>query len=246
MAKAHKTLEHPLIGICSRPDEHPTHSVIDTHYSDAVRRAGGIPVALPFGYEAAELAEEIVERLDGLLLTGGGDIAPESFGGTPYAPHCTADIAYLSAERDVFEEAVARAAWDQDLPCLGICRGMQVMNVTLGGTLVRDVSELGGQKLVHSCYGRGCETIHDVAVEEGTQLADSVGAGQLPVNSMQHQAICGPAEGARISSWSTDGVIESFEFAARRFYLGVQWHPEWMESMAPLFEAFVAAARTSA
>ena len=130
MAKAHKTLEHPLIGICSRPDEHPTHSVIDTHYSDAVRRAGGIPVALPFGYEAAELAEEIVERLDGLLLTGGGDIAPESFGGTPYAPHCTADIAYLSAERDVFEEAVARAAWDEDVPCRGLCRGVQGRTAT--------------------------------------------------------------------------------------------------------------------
>lgn len=240
----HRKDRRPIIGICSRPgNDNADLSVIDTHYSNAILRAGGIPVSLPHGFEPAAIAEEIVTQIDGLLLTGGGDIAPESFGGHPYADGCVASISYLSVERDVFEWAAAKAAWTQGVPCFGICRGMQVMNVTLGGTIVRDISELGGGRLDHACFGRGSDLVHKVSIEEGSRLADSLDAGEFSVNSMHHQAVCDAAVGSKITAWATDGTPEGLEFPGHPFYMGVQWHPEWLPSMAPLFEAFVRACK---
>lgn len=235
----------PLIGICSRPseagDEHQ--SWINTRYADAVQDAGGIPVALPHGFGVAGMAEEIMERIDGLLLTGGGDISPESFGGRPYAEGCIARISFMSAARDVFEWAAAKAAWNLDLPCLGICRGMQVMNVSFGGTLVRDISELGGGRIDHAQFERGDDIIHQVRIERGTRLAEILGGEEFPVNSMHHQAISAPAKGGRIVAWAPDGTPEGIEFAERTFFIGVQWHPEQLGTMPQLFRAFIDAAR---
>ena len=234
----------PLIGICSRPGYNGEHiNVISTYYADSVQRAGGLPVALPYGFGVASMAAEIVDRIDGLLLTGGGDIAPGSFGGSPYAEGCVARIAFMSAERDVFEWAATRAAWETDLPCLGICRGMQVMNASFGGTLVRDISELGEGHIDHAQFERGTEIIHEVFVERGTQLRTILGQDTIPVNSMHHQAIKDIADGFRVSAWSTDGVAEGIEHPGRSFFVGVQWHPEQLENTPQLFEAFVNAAR---
>lgn len=233
----------PLIGICSRPgytDENV--SAINTSYADAVQDAGGIPVALPHGFGVAAMASEIVERLDGLLLTGGGDITPDGFGGSPYAVGCRANISYLSAERDVFEWAAVLAAWEQDLPCLGICRGMQVMNVSFGGTIVRDISELGNDRIDHACFFRGTEVIHEVSIEPDTILSQILGVEKLGVNSMHHQAVKDPAPGSRISAWATDGTPEGLEFPERAFFVGVQWHPEQILNTPQLFEAFIDAA----
>lgn len=246
---AHQAAEHkkrPLIGICSRPsyvagDDNV--SAISTFYADAVQDGGGIPVALPHGFGVANIANEIVERIDGLLLTGGGDISPDAFGGKPYEDGCVAKISFLSAERDVFEWAAVRAAWKIDLPCLGICRGMQVMNVSFGGTLVRDISELGGGRINHACFERGSEPIHDVRIERGTQLHSILGCEQLSVNSMHHQAVSTAAKGARITAWAPDGTPEGLEFPERTFFVGVQWHPEQILNTPQLFEAFVDAAR---
>lgn len=234
----------PLIGICSRPGYQDADiSAIGTHYADAVQDAGGIPIALPFGFVVAGMADKIIDRIDGLLLTGGGDIAPSSFGGKPYAEGCTAKVDFMSAERDVFEWAATRAAWAMDLPCLGICRGMQVMNVTFGGTLVRDISELGEGHIDHACFFRGTEVVHEVQVVPGTRLSSILEREFVPVNSMHHQAISAPARGARISAWSTDGIPEGIEFDEKSFFVGVQWHPEQLKNTPQLFEAFVDAAR---
>lgn len=234
----------PLIGICSRPSDTDEYlSCINVRYADAVQDAGGIPVALPYGFGVATMAEDIIERMDGLLLTGGGDIAPESFGGSPYAAGCVARISFMSAERDVFEWAAAKAAWTLDLPCLGICRGLQVMNVSFGGTLVRDISELDGGHIDHAQFERGSEIIHEVRVEPDSQLARILGGETFPVNSMHHQAISETARGGRIVAWAPDGTPEGIEFADRTFFVGVQWHPEQLGTMPQLFEAFVNAAR---
>lgn len=233
----------PLIGICSRPGyEGGDISAIGTSYADAIQEAGGIPVALPYGFGVAAIADEIIERIDGLLLTGGGDISPDAFGGSPYAKGCAATISFMSAERDVFEWAAVRAAWELDIPCLGICRGMQVMNASFGGTLVRDISELEGNRINHACFQRGTETIHPVRIERGTQLWDILKVEELGVNSMHHQAIRDVARGAQITAWAPDGTAEGLEFPSRNFFVGVQWHPEQIRNTPQLFNAFVDAA----
>lgn len=244
--KTREVRPRPLIGICSRPGyEAGDISAIGTHYANAVQEAGGIPVALPFGFGVAAIAPEIIERMDGLLLTGGGDISPDAFGGSPYAEGCIAKISFMSAERDVFEWAAVRAAWELDLPCLGICRGMQVMNASFGGTLVRDISELGGNRIDHACFQRGTEEIHPVHIERGTQLCEILGTEELRVNSMHHQAVRDAARGAQITAWAPDGTPEGLEFPSRSFFVGVQWHPEQIRNTPQLFEAFVDAARAN-
>ncbi len=235
----------PLIGICSRPStEEPDLSCIDSHYARSVQEAGGIPVALPHGFEAAGIAHEIVSRIDGLLLTGGGDISEDGFGGHNYDEGCIARISFMSAERDVFEWAAVRAAWERDLPCLGICRGLQVMNVTFGGTLLRDIAERRpDSNVVHWQEKPYDVPAHPVRIEPTSWLAQILGGREFEVNSIHHQCICEPAPEGRIVAWSPDGIPEALEFGAKRFFVGVQWHPEQMGTMPQLFEAFVDAAR---
>ena len=234
----------PLIGICMRPaDANPNHASVDIRYVKRVEAAGGNVVMLPYGFDAASQAPDIIARIDGLLLTGGGDIAPDSFGGTPYASRCIAAISLMSADRDVFEWAAARAAATANLPTLGVCRGLQVMNVTMGGHLVRDISELGENCLDHQQTDKPKEIVHDVHIKPGTQLARILGVETLGVNSLHHQAIEEAAPTGLINAWAPDGTAEGIEFPEKPFFLGVQWHPEILGNTPQLFEAFVDAAR---
>lgn len=234
----------PLIGITTRPaDANEFHMSVDVRFVDYVERAGGVAVALPFSRGSAENAEELVGRLDGLLLTGGGDICEDAFGGRAYEDCSHAPLSYTSPERDAFEEAAVLAAWRADLPVLGVCRGMQVMCVALGGRMVRDISELPGEHLDHARYDLFEQTAHGVRVEPGTRLARILGATELGVNSRHHQAITTPAPGSRVVAWATDGIPEGVEFDGRRFFVGVQWHPEMLLGAPELFEALVDAAR---
>lgn len=236
----------PLIGICSRPGEDdPELSYINSHYANAVQQAGGIPVALPYGFEAAAIAQEIVERIDGLLLTGGGDVSEDGFGGHNYAEGCAARISFLCAERDVFEYAAVRAAWEANKACLGICRGMQVMNVSFGGTLLRDIAEIHPHSTIDHWQEKPWDRpVHKVRIEPASWLAQILGGLEFEVNSIHHQAVASPSPKARIVAWAPDGTPEAIEFAGKRFFEGVQWHPEQMGTMPQLFEAFVDAART--
>ena len=242
---AQETIRRPLIGICSRPgEEDPELSYINSHYAKAIQRAGGIPVALPYGFEAAAIAHDIIDRIDGLLLTGGGDVSEEGFGGNNYAKGCVARISFMSAERDVFEWAAVRAAWDTNLPCLGICRGLQVMNVSFGGTLLRDIAESRPDSTI--CHWQDTpwnEPCHSVRIEATSWLAQMLGGLEFEVNSLHHQAIAEPAAEGRIVAWAPDGTPEALEFSRKRFFVGVQWHPEQMGTMPQLFAAFIDAAR---
>lgn len=242
---ANTTPRRPLIGICSRPGEDdPELSYINSHYAKAVQEAGGIPVALPYGFEAAAIAHEIIDRIDGLLLTGGGDVSEEGFGGNNYAKGCVARISFLSADRDVFEWAAVRAAWDANKPCLGICRGLQVMNVSFGGTLMRDIAEQRPDSNINHLQPKPWNVpTHSVRIEPTSWLAQILGGLEFEVNSMHHQAIADPSPQGRIVAFAPDGIPEAIEFASKRFFIGVQWHPEQTQSMPQLFEAFVDAAR---
>ena len=235
--------DKPIIGISMRVGDNPKHESVDIRYVQCVEMAGGVPLALPYGFTAAKNVEDVLSCIDGLLLTGGGDIMPDTFGGHNYADHCVAKISLLSAERDVFEYAAAKLAYKLDMPTLGVCRGLQAMNVTHGGTLVRDISELDGEKINHVRLDIQDEPVHGVRVKEGSQLASILGKTELGVNSLHHLAICEVADKGEIVAWADDGTPEGLEFADKTYYLGVQWHPEIIRNTPSLFESFVEAAR---
>ena len=239
---AQETIRRPLIGICSRPgEEDPELSYINSHYAKAIQRAGGIPVALPYGFEAAAIAHDIIDRIDGLLLTGGGDVSEEGFGGNNYAKGCVARISFMSADRDVFEWAAVRAAWDANKPCLGICRGMQVLNVALGGTLIQDLPKAGKNNHSLTDHKRE-ERTHEIIVKEGTRLSQIL-KEEKGVNSFHHQGIDVLGKGLIVSAYSKDDkVIEAVEAQGDRYILAVQWHPEELvanKGHLALFEEFI-------
>ena len=240
----------PLIGITggmgqaiySRNMEHPPlqqHRLNDS-YVQAMIQAGGIPVILPVCEDAA-LMRAMADSVDGILLSGGGDLDPGCYG-----RRATGRLGDVSPRRDAAELAVAEYVLRRtQKPLLGICRGIQVMNVALGGTLYIDLPSAG--KLEHglTMYPRNVTT-HEVEVAENTRLSGILGAGIRSVNSFHHQAVATLGEGLAITARSVpDGVIEAVELPGPRFALGVQWHPEELratEEAAALFRAFIAAA----
>jgi putative glutamine amidotransferase len=234
----------PLIGITTSVtvDRVPERAYVNGTYIRAVQAAGGIPLLLTPHF-TPEVQAALWQRLDGLLLTGGGDLDPARFG---EARHPSVDD--VAPARDDLEIALTRRAVAESLPLLAICRGIQVLNVALGGTLVQDIpSEVPGA-LVHSQTAPRHEPTHAVKVMgEGTRLGRVLGAGELDVNSMHHQAIRRLGEGLREVAWAPDGVIEGVELPGERFVLGVQWHPEELVGHDPaarnLFAAVVEAAR---
>lgn len=212
-----------------------------TDYLESLRRAGGDPVEVG----GDETPAAIVARAGGILLTGGGDVDPALYG---EAPHPSYDAA--EPGRDAFEIALARAAIEADVPLLAICRGMQVVNVAGGGTLVQDIpSEIAGA-LTHSIPEPRFAIAHEVWVTKGSRLwtimADKLDGESLQVNSRHHQAVRRAADGFEVTATAPDGVIEAMERPASRFCLAVQWHPEnfWRTGeFRPLFEHFVRAVR---
>jgi putative glutamine amidotransferase len=182
-------------------------------------------------------------RLGGILLTGGGDIAPARFGEAPHPA-----TALISAERDALElELVTRRAIAEAVPLLAICRGLQVLNVALSGTLHQHVPDAFGETIAHSQEGPRTARTHEVTVEAGSRLARVTGAEQLRVNSFHHQAIRDLGDGLRAVAWAEDKVIEAAELpGAPGLVLAVQWHPEELVDEDPaalrLFQALVEAA----
>lgn len=223
----------PIIGVtsCSRLDD----------YVAAVERAGGRARVLEIG----DSPRTLVGQIDGLLLTGGGDIDPAFYGETR---HDTVDDA--EPGRDEFEIDLARRSLDASLPLLAICRGAQVLNVAAGGTLVQDIPSSVATDLSHRLNHPKDAIAHGVSVDPNTALARALGGrvveGQLAVNSRHHQSVGRIGRGLRTAATAPDGVVEAIESSAGGYCIGVQWHPEnfWRTGeFAPLFESFVAAAR---
>ncbi|HKZ71361.1 MAG TPA: gamma-glutamyl-gamma-aminobutyrate hydrolase family protein [Anaerolineales bacterium] len=212
------------------------------YYVESVRRGGGLPVMIPLGLDDSEL-RELYERLDGIILSGGGDMSPELCGAEPH------DSIYgIDEDRDRIELNLIRWAAKEEKPFLGICRGVQVMNVALGGTLYGDIAaHAPGQPLKHNWFpGFPRDLIaHPVSVSEETRLAKILGAPIVEVNSLHHQAIGHPAPDLEVAARAPDGVIEAVELPGHRFALGVQWHPECLPDrpeMRALFAELVKAA----
>ncbi len=214
-----RIVTRPLIGISSygRAGERQTFS-LPCEYVDVVRLVGGVPVVLP------AVEGEIPEALDAieaLILPGGGDVDPAHYNGARHEANYG-----ISTERDGFELALCRAALARrNLPVLCICRGMQLLNVALGGDLVSHIPDHYGTDVMHR-HPERLPVEHPVRIEAGSRLADILGATEVSVQSVHHQAVRRVADGLRAVAWSPDGVIEAIEAVDRPFLIGVQWHPE--------------------
>lgn len=209
-------------------------------YVKAVERAGGIPVLLPV-YDNISLVKDAIDRLDGIILSGGGDPDPAR-----YSQRATGRLGVVLPRRDAFDLEVARyIICETDKPVLGICRGEQVMNVAMGGSLHIDLPDDG--KLAHmlAMYPRSMVS-HEVEVLKNTRLAQIVGEGVRGVNSFHHEAVKEVAEGFVASVRSVpDDVVEAIEMPGNRFIVGVQWHPEELvelENQQNIFRCLVEAA----
>lgn len=207
-----------------------------------IAQAGGLPVYIPTRLDEDTL-RAMYERLDGVLLPGGPDIHPDY-----YAAERHPETKVIDDERDVVEVALTRWAMQDNLPIFGICRGHQVFNVAMGGTLIQDVPSQVSGALKHDIPNEEprATLVHEVEIDPSSQLAAILGTSRLMVNSLHHQAVEQAAPDACVTSYSPDGVVESLEVPGKTFALTVQWHPEDMvgysEPMRRLFAAFVQAA----
>jgi putative glutamine amidotransferase len=209
-----------------------------TVYDDAVLRAGGLPVHLPVLPVGRN--DEFLDLVDGIILSGGGDLDPTSYGAAA-AP----DLFEVESARDAAEQELLRGATGGRVPVLGVCRGLQVMNVAYGGTLVQDLGP-GASQHHHPQHVPDERAIHPVIIEHGSLLAEAVGDTSIEVNSTHHQAVHSVPPELRVTARSLDGVIEALELRRPDVWVvGVQWHPEAMQSSDPvqrrLFRALIEA-----
>jgi putative glutamine amidotransferase len=213
-------------------------------YTDALERAGLIPVAVPPLNPAA--AGALLRRVDGVVFTGGEDVDARLYGQEPHPKAETPNPA-----RDRWEVALVRAARDRRLPTLAICRGIQVANVALGGTLIQDIASQHPGALTHTREDARGQRVHDVEIDAGTRMAQAIGAGRITANSLHHQAVDRLGQGLRVSARAEDGIAEAIEWTDDDWWmLGVQWHPEELDQTPErwdrtLFGAFAAAVSSS-
>ena len=233
----------PAIGLCAAVERarwgawDEQAALLPRSYARSVQRAGGLALMLPPDPALVANPDEILDRLDGLVLTGGCDIDPGAYGAARHS-----QTGGSSPERDEFELALARAALERDMPLLGICRGMQLLNVAAGGGIEQHLPDVIGSEMHRHTPGAFAD--HHVRIEPGTLAARVVGREQEAVKSHHHQAIDGLGDGLVASAWSVeDGVVEAIEQPDRRFALGVLWHPEEDEASRVL-HALVDEART--
>jgi len=235
----------PVIGITCDYDWETGDSRLRPGYFEGIYRSGGLPFLIPALDPAA--AGPVMARLDGLLLTGGQDPDPRWFGEEPHPA-----IGNVNPCRDRLELALAREADAGDIPVFGICRGIQMMNIAMGGDIWQDIytqAEDGKPLLCHQQPAPKWYGFHEVRIFEESALRRILGTGQVRVNSFHHQAVRHPGKGLHAVAHTSDGIIEAIESEIHPFFIGVQWHPERMLEdpvMIRLFEAFVKAAAVQA
>lgn len=234
----------PLIGISTQGREietslgkHQSGETITRDYVDAILDAGGIPVLLP--RQSPDHVESTLAAIDGLLLSGGGDVGPENYNGHPELAE------WVDPTRDVWEIALAREAERTSLPLLAICRGLQVVNVAFGGTLIEDIPSMAPSDEIHRITDERARQGHqNVHFAEGCRIANALGPDTI-ANSLHHQSVRDLAAGYEAVGWASDGIVKAFETTDPGWdMMAVQWHPEYLpQSQGPLFEALVEAAR---
>lgn len=233
----------PVIGITTYQEKKANglaYVMIYQAYADAVLQAGGAPVLIP-SMLSEQGWESVYERLDGILLAGGGDIGLEHFNGDEHVR-----IDGVDPMRDTLELNFFKAAVADDKPFFGICRGIQLVNVGLGGTLYTHVPDQHPEAIDHT-YPGNMRTVlaHEVRIEEGSRMAGIVAEQILQVNSLHHQGLNEVASELRVCGSAPDGLVEAVELPGHTFGLAVQWHPEWLTDQKPtrnLFKAFIEAA----
>jgi putative glutamine amidotransferase len=237
----------PVIGLCTALERARWGAwdsqavLLDRNYVDSVQRAGGLAVLLPPDPAVIEQPDEVLDRIDGLLLAGGADLDPASYGAEPH-PKTSGTV----PERDAFELALATRALERDIPFLGVCRGMQVMNVARGGTLIQHLPDDLGHEDHRRALGTFDDADHDVRLAEGSLAARVARETLHPTKSHHHQGVDRIGEGLEISGWATiDDLPEALEAPGARFALGVQWHPEADET-SPMIAGLVEEARAYA
>jgi putative glutamine amidotransferase len=240
-------MTRPVIGVTASID-HRSPAFGETYaltrkYAEGVVQVGGVPVIVPhnLGEDALRV---VLDRLDGMLLSGGGDIDPALFGEELHP--ATSEI---EADRDRVELTLARWLVEEEKPLLAICRGIQVLNVALGGSLVQDIPSQVPDALQHSFDRKTTPRdylAHPVKIDPSSQLARVMQLETAQTNSWHHQALKRVADRLRVTAVAPDGVIEAVEVPGQRFAIGVQWHPEWLFEERPehrrLFEELVRAA----
>jgi putative glutamine amidotransferase len=210
-------------------------------YITAIRNAGAIPMLIPLGLSDDDHSQ-LLKRVDGVLFTGGGDIDPARFGGTPHPTVHDVDVIRDQSEIQLFLEVVTSGA-----PFLGICRGLQVINVALGGNLYTHIQDQHPNALKHDYFpGRPRDfTAHPVKVEEESTLAAILGQPIVQVNSLHHQGIDRLAPDLTPTGYAPDGIIEAVELQGHPFGFAVQWHPEWLPEQAEMRALFSALIQAS-
>lgn len=231
----------PIIGLCSsyERDENNDRIFLNRSYLDAIRHFGGIPVVIP-----AEAGEEeqafLLNQCDGLVLTGGNDIDPALYGEAVLN-----DTVVIAPERDLGERRLCDMAMAKNIPILGICRGIQILNVHFGGTLYQDLPAQVETTVNHSMEKPHHRTCHDCNLIPRSPLRDLIGEAQIAVNSHHHQAVKDVAPGFAVMGRCSDGIIEAMWKPDAKFLWAVQWHPEKIwdieESSAKIFQAFLTA-----
>ncbi|NMB46169.1 MAG: gamma-glutamyl-gamma-aminobutyrate hydrolase family protein [Firmicutes bacterium] len=232
----------PIIGItCGHTPDANGRYYVNEPYVKCVEAAGGVPLLLP-GMGDERDTREVMQYVDGILLPGGVDLDPVHFGEEPLE-----GLGTVNPEWDRLELVVARLALERDLPILGICRGIQLLNVAAGGSLYQDIpSQINGQRIQHSQRAPRWHPTHTITIERGSLLEQALGTPKARVNSFHHQAVKIPGVGFSITAKSRDGIIEGLESHSHRFACGVQWHPELMVKHYPeqleLFRKLIASA----
>jgi putative glutamine amidotransferase len=231
----------PLVGITLGDGDEPGLHVMREDYVRSVEQAGAVPVVLP--PVRPEDVPALLDRLDGVLLSGGVDVDPALYGQDRHPK-----LGRVNRRRDDFELALTREALRRNQPILAICRGHQVLNVATGGTLIQDIASLVEGAMDHDGRGPRCRRSHRVEVTASSRLREILGEDALSVNSLHHQAVDRVGEGlVTAARCPEDGVVEGLEMPGRRFVVAVQWHPEsfWNrpDSFQPLFDAHAEACR---
>ncbi len=231
---------HAIDGI---PEDLPASWVMNQRYYHAAIGGGGVPLMIPLVADDLDTLRCIYDRLDGVLLAGGVDVAPGTFGESPHPK-----LGRIDPDRDTVELQLANWALEDGKPILGLCRGLQVLNVARGGSLHQDLEAQYPHAIKHDYYP-GFERdylAHDVEITAGSRLARVFEVGPVAVNSMHHQGIRELGKDLVATAYAPDGLIEAIEFDDDRFVVAVQWHPEVLDDKDPrtvqLFRDFTAAA----